>query len=106
MDKRRDPRAGVSFPVDVLNFSARTRDEERFVDVDVGAGGACLELSGSYEIGSPLRLVFNLPSTPGEITCTGIVRDRLPKGVRVEFLRLEPEDQHRISEFVTRDLSE
>ena len=103
MDKRRDPRAGVSFPVDVLNFSARTRDEGRFVDV--GAGGACLELSGSYEIGSPLRLVFNLPSTPGEIACTGIVRDACP-GVRVEFLRLEPEDQHRISEFVTRDLSE
>lgn len=72
----------------------------------LGAGGAFLELSGSYGIGNMLRLAFELPSTPGDITCTAIVRCRLPKGVGVEFLQLESRDRDRISAFVTRNLDE
>lgn len=104
MDRRRNPRASVSFPVDVLNYSARTRDEGRLVDL--GAGGAGLELTGSYEVGSLLRLAFELPSIPGEIVCTGIVRDRRATGARLEFLLLEPRNRGRIDEFVAHSLSE
>ena len=101
---RRYPRTSVGFPVDVVSYSAgvTTRDEGRLVVL--GAGGAFLELSGSYGGGSMLRLAFELPSTPGEITCTAIVRDRLAKGVGVEFSQLEPRDRDRISGFVTRNL--
>ncbi len=101
---RRHPRTSVSFPVDVVRYSTgvRTPDEGRLVVL--GAGGAFLELSGSYGSGSMLRLAFELPSTPGEITCTAIVRDRLPEGVGVEFSQLEPRDRDRVSGFVTRNL--
>lgn len=90
--------------MDVLNYSARTRDEGRLVNL--GAGGAGLELTGSYEVGCLLRLAFELPSIRGEIACTGIVRDRRATGIRVEFLVLEPRDRGRIDEFVTDSLRE
>ena len=72
--------------------------------VVLGASGACLSLNGNYGVGSLLRLGFELPATPGEITCTAIVRDRQAEGVGVEFLQLEPQDRDRISGFVTRTL--
>lgn len=101
---RRYLRTNVSFPVDVVSYSAgdTTEDEGRLVVL--GAGGAFLELGGIYGLRSLLRLAFELPSTPGKITCTGIVRCRLPKGVGVEFSQLEPQDRDRISGFVTRSL--
>ena len=101
---RRYRRTSVSFPVDVLSYSAgaKTRDEGRLVLL--GAGGAFLELAGSYDVGGMLRLGFELPSTPGEIACAAIVRDRLAKGVGVEFLELVPRDRDRIDGFVTRHL--
>ena len=70
-------------------------------------GGAVLELSGSYAVGSMLRLGFKLPSTTTEISCTAIVRDRLnAQGVGVEFLHLEPRDRKRISTFVLERVNE
>ena len=101
---RRHPRTSVSFPVEVLSYSAgdTTEDEGRLIVL--GAGGAFLELDGSYGLGSLLRLAFALPPTPGKITCTGIVRCRLPKGVGVEFSQLESRDRDRINRFVTRNL--
>ena len=105
---RRHPRTtSVAFLVDVVSYSAglTTQDEGRLVVL--GAGGAFLELSGSYAVGNMLRLGFKLPSTTAEISCTAIVRDRLDaKGVGVEFLHLEPPDRERISTFVQRRLSE
>ena len=104
---RRHPRTSVSFLMDVVNYSAglTTQDEGRLVVL--GAGGALLELSGSYAVGSMLRLGFKLPSTKEEISCTAIVRDRLnANGVGVEFLHLEPRDRRKISTFVQQRLSE
>ena len=45
---RQHPRTSVSFLMDVVNYSAglTTQDEGRLVVL--GAGGALLELSGSY----------------------------------------------------------
>ncbi len=106
--RRRHPRTSVSFLVDVMSYSAglTTQDEGRLAVLGSG-GGAVLELSGSYAVGSMLRLGFKLPSTTGEISCTAIVRDRLnAQGVGVEFLHLEARDRKRISTFVQQWLSE
>ena len=77
---RRHPRTSVSFPVDVVSYSAgsTTQDEGRLAVV--GAGGAFLELSGTYDISSLLRLAFELPSTPGDMTCTATIQCRLVQG--------------------------
>ena len=106
--RRRHPRTSVSFPVDVVSYSAglTTQDEGRLTALGSG-GGAVLELSGSYAVGSMLRLGFKLPSTTEEISCTAIVRDRLnAQGVGVEFFHLEPRDRKRINTFVLDRLSE
>ncbi len=105
---RRHPRTNsVSFLVEVLGYSAcfSTQDEGRLVVL--GAGGAFLELSGRYPLGSMLRVNFKLPSTLVPVTCSAIVRFRLEgKGVGVEFWNLEPHDQKRIGTFVRQQLSE
>ena len=67
----------------------------------LGAGGAFLELSGSYPVGSMLRLVFKLPATSVEVSCSAIIRSCLKEtGVGAEFWNLEPDDRKRISTFV------
>ena len=102
-DARRHPRTRIDFPVNVVNYGAGSRDDGRIIVL--GQGGASLELSGNYSVGSMLRLGFELPATKGEITCTAIVRGRRATGVGVEFLQLEPQDRGRVSGFVSRNLS-
>ena len=105
---RRHPRtSSISFLVEVTSYSAglATQDEGRLVVL--GAGGAFVELNGSYAVGHMLRLGFKLPSAAEEISCTAIVRSRLEaQGVGVEFLHLDPRDRERISTFVQQQLSE
>ena len=107
-DARRHPRTSVSFLVDVMSYSAglTTQDEGRLAVLSSG-GGAVIELSGSYAVGSILKLGFKLPSTTEEVACTAIVRRRLnTHGVGVEFLHLEPRDRKRISTFVLERVNE
>lgn len=63
----------------------------------LGAGGAFLEVSEAFEVGSPVGLRFRLPGTSDEIVCGGIVKDYVPgRGIGVEFTQLAPIDRERL----------
>ena len=63
----------------------------------LGAGGAFLEVSESFDVGSHVGLRFNLPGTTDEIVCGGVVKDNVPgRGIGVEFTQLAPIDRERL----------
>lgn len=100
---RRYVRASVNFDVDVLSYSAGATNRDQGRLVVLGAGGAFLELGGTYAVGSMLKLGFKLPSTAEAVSCLAIVRDsQQGRGAGVEFVDLEPRDRARVTAFVTR----
>ena len=63
----------------------------------LGAGGAFLEVSESFDVGSLVGLRFSLPGTAEEIVCGGVVKDNVPgRGIGVEFTQLAPIDRERL----------
>ncbi len=100
--RRRHPRVRVDFDADVwVDLGGETIHTHGRL-VDLGTGGAFLELGKSYAIGSRLRLRFTIAEL-GEITCRAIVRNRLEgKGVGTEFLEMNPPDQEQIEAFIEK----
>ena len=70
-DRRRFPRARLSFETEVWvdTPSGPTHLEGRFVLL--GAGGACLELDESFSVCNLLNLTFTLPQTGDTIGLPG-----------------------------------
>lgn len=63
----------------------------------LGAGGAFVEVSESYEVGAPVALRFVLPGTHDEIACDCVVREYVPgRGIGVEFTQMSPIDRERV----------
>ena len=63
----------------------------------LGAGGAFVEVSETYEVGSQIGLRFVLPGTRDEIACDCVVREFVPgQGIGVEFTRISPIDRERV----------
>ena len=63
----------------------------------LGAGGAFVEVSEAYEVGSKVGLRFVLPGTRDEIACHAVVREFVPaRGIGVEFVNLSPIDRERV----------
>lgn len=70
---------------------------------DLSEGGAFIETSQRYSVGSLLSLRFKLPRALEFITCMIIVRNtRGGNGLGVEFLDLSPEDRQQIKTFISR----
>lgn len=64
----------------------------------LSAGGAFLEVSESFEVGSPVGLRFVLPGNKEEIVCGGIVKDNVPgRGIGIEFTQLAAIDRERLN---------
>ncbi len=63
----------------------------------LGAGGAFVEVSETYEVGSAVGLRFLLPGTREEIACDGVVREFVPgRGIGIEFTEISPIDRERV----------
>ena len=63
----------------------------------LGAGGAFLEVSENFDVGSPVGLRFNLPGTADENVCGAVVKESVPgRGVGVEFTQLSAIDRERL----------
>ena len=63
----------------------------------LGAGGAFVEVSEAYDVGSEVGLRFVLPGTRDEIACDGVVREFVPgRGIGVEFVNISPIDRERV----------
>ncbi len=101
--QRRFPRARLSFDSDVWveRPGGPTHIAGRFVVL--GAGGACLELNGTFSIGNLLDLWFTLPETRDTISSHAIVRSAVEGGgVGVEFLDISPQERERVTACVQR----
>ncbi len=105
-DRRQFPRVRVSFDVDVRVEPAR-RPARTVVGriVDLGAGGAFLELDDTFPLGMLMRVQFELP-TVVEICCRAIVRYSFEgtkvTGVGIEFLDIKDVERRHIVAFVTK----
>ncbi len=100
--RRRHRRVRVDFDAEVWVNRGDEAIHIRGRLVDLGTGGAFLELGKSYAIGSRLRLRFAIAEL-GEITCLVIVRSNLEgKGVGTEFLEMNPPDQEQIEAFIEK----
>ena len=63
----------------------------------LSAGGAFVEVSEGFALGSHVGIRFTLPGTKEEIVCGGIVRDNVPgRGIGVEFTQLADIDRERL----------
>jgi hypothetical protein len=68
---------------------------------DLSEGGAFVETSQQFAIGSILNLQFTLPGVRRPISATVSVRNlRGGSGLGVQFLDLSPEDQRVVSAFL------
>ena len=98
-DRRQSPRLPV-FGADDVNVwadGAGGHARRRARLVDLGVGGAFLELEKGYPIGTCLSVRFQLV-TLGEVNCRAIVRRDIDgTGVGVEFLNLAAPEQKRLS---------
>ena len=93
--RRQSPRAQVSAPVVLwVDTTGRPRRSSGHL-VDLGAGGAFLELDGSYPVGTCLRLRFRLDLL-GEINCRAVIRHCDGTGAGVKFLDLEDPEEARL----------
>lgn len=73
---------------------------------ELSEGGAFIETSQRYPVGSILSLRFKLPRAMDFITCTIIVRHtRGGSGLGIEFLDLSPEDRQQIKTFISRPIT-
>lgn len=68
----------------------------------LGEGGAFLEITDRFSVGSEIKLRFELPGTENErIVCKGIVREHVEgEGIGVEFTGLEASDRKRLKSAV------
>ena len=92
--RRQSPRIQVDADVRVEGAGVQRRIGGRLLNL--GAGGAFVELDDGYPVGTCLRVRFKLAML-GEISCRVIVRHNIEgKGVGVEFLDLEGTEQERL----------
>ena len=98
-NRRQSPRMRVfdADDVDVRVDLAGGQERKSGRLVDLGGGGAFLELDEGYPTGTRLSVRFQLVRL-GEIDCRAIVRrDVEGKGIGIEFLDLEAPEQERLS---------
>ncbi len=92
MELRKYPRAGLRTEIWIGQDGIFTRTPETLRDLS--EGGAFVETSQRFCIGSILHLRFKLPGALRLISCTVCVRNmRNNSGIGVQFLDLSSEDQ-------------
>ncbi len=70
----------------------------------IGLGGMFLISERPAEIGSTVRLLFDIPG--GAVLATAVVRNQAPKrGMGVEFTEINPQDRSRLDQLLKRLLS-
>lgn len=63
----------------------------------LGAGGAFIEVSEPFDVGSEVGLRFVLPGTHDEIACRCVVREYVAgRGIGVEFTEISAIDRERV----------
>ena len=98
---RRYPRVVLGVDIPIATDVTRGRDRSRGLMTVLSAGGACLEVSGTFPIDSVVELRFTLPGPDKEIACCGLVRHEAPGyGIGVTFTQLAAPDQELIREAV------
>jgi c-di-GMP-binding flagellar brake protein YcgR len=102
-NRRKYPRVSVTTELWIGQDGIFTRADERLADLSLG--GAFIETSQFYPVGSVLSLRFKLPNIFSLITCTAIVRRTVyNQGFGVEFLDLSPEDSSKLESFLASQI--
>ena len=101
IEGRKHPRTSVRSEVSLGQDGIFTRTHELLRDLS--EGGAFVETSQRFAIGSILNIQFTLPEVRRPISTTVAVR-HLSEGVGfgVQFLDLSPEDRGVVSSFLAR----
>ncbi|MBI1963847.1 MAG: response regulator [Candidatus Rokubacteria bacterium] len=98
-DRRRKPRARVTFPVRALEYNGA---EHHGTSVEIGVSGIKVRLPSALEPGNVVRLTFTLPDGgPGIQTMSLVVRVD-PDGHAFTFVHLAEQDTERLAELIQR----
>ncbi len=96
-NRRAVPRVGLVADVWLGEDGVFTRGRERLTNLSVG--GAFIEATGGFAVGSVVSLRFSLGRD--YITSTSIVRYVGPyRGIGVEFIDISPENKQRLASFI------
>ena len=100
-NKRRHPRVVLGVDTPLATEVTSGRDRSRVWMTVLSAGGACVEVSGTFPVDSVVELRFTLPGPDQEIACGGIARHEAPgHGIGLEFTQLALPDRVLIREAV------
>lgn len=98
-DRRRKPRARVTFPVRALEYNGA---EHHGTSVEIGVSGIKVRLPSALEPGNVVRLTFTPPDGgPGIQTMSLVVRVD-PDGHALTFVHLAEQDTERLAELIQR----
>lgn len=104
-DRRQHPRLSVATELWIGQDGIFTRADEKLSDLSLG--GAFIETSQHYSVGSVLSLRFKLPDGGRFLTCTAIVRNsRNSQGFGVQFLDLSPDDRWQLDSYIQKQCVE
>lgn len=100
-NRRQHPRLSVATELWIGQDGIFIRSDERICDLSLG--GAFIETSQHYAVGTVLSLRFKLPESSRLITCTAIVRNtRSGHGFGVQFLDLAGDDHWLLDNFIQK----
>ena len=100
MELRRHNRAAMKTEVWLGQDGIFTRTPE--TPSDLSEGGAFVETSQGFSLGSILNLRLKLPGPPQVISCTATVRNqRGLRGLGLQFLDLSAEGRQAVNAFVS-----
>jgi uncharacterized protein (TIGR02266 family) len=107
--ERTVPRIGSRLPI---RYGKGTQGGQAH-SVNLSRGGVFIETAEVMSPGEVLSLEISLPEGPRTVCCSGLVvwvnhpvkpaKPRLPCGIGVRFVDLDPEDLRAIEEFVKRE---
>lgn len=106
VERRRSVRAVAK--IEVFKKGTRAQRVPLYVSGNVSAGGIFLITQDPLELGTDMKISFNLPGDDKTIETEGRViwkrgqrkaSDQQP-GMGVQFMKIDPGDQERVREFV------
>ncbi len=101
-ERRKYPRASLQTEIWIGQDGIFTRSPETLRDLS--EGGAFIETSQRFPVGSILNLRLKLPGSSYLISCSVCVRNlRGGRGLGVEFLDISSEDRQRVRLFVVEE---
>lgn len=93
-------RARARVPLVVAGTLAHDGHMYDVLTVDVGIGGACIEIAARLPYGAHVELVLALPRAPG-MRLPGVVRWTTERGLGMQFSELGAQETHAIAQLLS-----